>query len=330
MKLSVVIPVYNGADFINKSYNSIINQNIKDFEILYVDNNSTDDSVKEIESLKEKDSRVKLLFQPKQGAAPARNMGINNASGGYVYVFDVDDEIYPKALQNMINVLDQNDGVDAVFGKMVKSTKSIAETQKPLDETFEVIIKEKPYWGLYWFSSLKLVVGPPAFLYRKSVFKKIGLYNEAIKNNEDTALDIALGMLCNIAFLDMYVYLYFKHETSTIQTAKRKMNRAFMLWPRMVKEHLAFYFKHQVPLEFKKLLFGQIYNAMGKQIFHTKGIKNRLIKRKELVNDIKPIKFPWKLNLGLYLLVLMPIKILMKFYNYYLVPTVLKKQLKNL
>ena len=124
MKLSVVIPVYNGADFINKSYNSIINQNIKDFEILYVDNNSTDDSVKEIESLKEKDSRVKLLFQPKQGAAPARNMGINNASGGYVYVFDVDDEIYPKALQNMINVLDQNDGVDAVFGKMVKKLHS--------------------------------------------------------------------------------------------------------------------------------------------------------------------------------------------------------------
>lgn len=330
MKLSVVIPVYNGADFIQKSYHSIINQNINQFEILYVDNNSTDDSIKQIERLQERDSRVKLLLQPKQGAAPARNLGIKNAKGSYVYVFDVDDEIYPNALKRMIRVLDEHNEVDAVFGKMVKSTKGIAETLKPDDETLEVIIKEKPHWGLYWFSSLKLVVGPPAFLYRKTVFDKIGFYNEAIKNNEDTALDIALGMLCNVAFLDMYVYLYFKHETSTIQTAKRKMNRAFMLWPRMVKAHLPFYFEHEVPLKFKDLLFGQIYNAMGKQIYHTKGVSNRIKKRKELINDISPIKLHWLLNFGLYMLVFMPTKVFMKLYNYYLVPSVLKKQLQYL
>uniref|UniRef100_UPI0030D88546 glycosyltransferase family 2 protein n=1 Tax=Bizionia echini TaxID=649333 RepID=UPI0030D88546 len=72
MKLSVIIPVYNGADFIEKSYKTIIDQNIADFEILYVNNNSKDDSVKRIQLLVDKDVRVHLLHQPKQGTSRAR------------------------------------------------------------------------------------------------------------------------------------------------------------------------------------------------------------------------------------------------------------------
>src|SRR5690606_32565515 len=174
MKLSVVIPAYNAAEFIDKSYESIINQNLIDFEIIYVDNNSTDATNKAIHQLLSRDNRVKLLLQPKQGAAAARNMGIKAAKGDYIYVFDVDDEIYPNAINTMVGVLDRYKDVDAVFGKMVKSYKGISETDKPKDESCEVIIKEKPYWGLRWFSSLKYVVGPPAFMYRASVFKKIG------------------------------------------------------------------------------------------------------------------------------------------------------------
>ena len=189
MKLSVVIPVYNGADFIEKSYHSILNQQLDHFEILYVDNNSQDASVTQINQLVALDSRVKLLKQSKQGAAAARNMGIKHAEGDYVYVFDVDDEIYPHALQKMVAVLDTYPYIDAVFGKMVKSYQGILNTVKPNDETHEVILRDTPYWGLQWFSSLKAVVGPPAFLYRKSIFDRIGFYNESIRNNEDTALE---------------------------------------------------------------------------------------------------------------------------------------------
>src|SRR5690606_1246980 len=202
MKLSVIIPVYNGADFIEKSYNSIINQQLADFEILYVDNNSKDNSVEKIESLIQTDARVKLLIQTKQGAAPARNKGIEKAQGDYMYLFDVDDEIYPGALKSMLEVLENHPNLDAVFGKMVKSNKGISEIIKPNDETFKTVLYDKPYWGLFWFASLKEVVGPPAFLYRASVFKKIGLYNETLRIGQDTALDIKLGMTCDIAFLD--------------------------------------------------------------------------------------------------------------------------------
>lgn len=320
MKLSVVIPVYNGADFIQKSYNSIMEQQVDDFEIIYVDNNSTDDSVEKINKILHIDPRVKLLQQPKQGAAPARNMGIENASGQYVYVFDVDDEIYPNALEEMIKVLDEHPNVDAVFGKMTKSYKGISETEKPEAETGEVILKPKPYWGLKWFSDLKIVVGPPAFLYRKEIFRTMGGYNESFTIGEDTAFDIKVGMQGNIAFLDKYVYLYFKHEKSTIQNAKKRNDRAFMQWPRYMHSHLPYYLDNPVPDEYAKILFKWIYSMLGRMINLTEGIKNRKELKDKLMKEIKPIKTPFYIKTFLEILVLSNNPFLFKFYIYYLMP----------
>ena len=328
MKLSVVIHVYNGADFIQKSYNSILNQELEDFEILYVDNNSVDTSVLEINKIVSQDSRVQLLIQSKQGAAPARNLGIVNAKGTYIYVFDVDDEIYPDALKQMINVLDGNKDVAAVFGKMVKSHLGIGQTTKPDDETGTVVVKEFPYWGLLWFSSLKSVVGPPAFLYRKTVFDTIGMYNESIKNNEDTALDIKLGMTQQIAFIDRYVYLYFKHEDSTIQQSKRQMPRAFMIWPRLVKEHLPFYLTHETPQKFKSLLFSQLFQSMGRQLVFTKGLGERKRLKHQLLGEVKDISIPFSIQLYLSILVILPSEPLRKVYGYHVVPNAVKQLTK--
>lgn len=324
MKLSVIIPVYNGAEFIRKSYDSIINQNVTDFEILYINNNSIDGSETAIKQIQVEDDRVLLLHQSKQGAAAARNMGITNAKGEYIYVFDVDDEIYSNALNRMIQVLDAYPQFEAVFGKMVKSNLSIDQTIKPDDETGEIIIKDPPYWGLQWFSSLKTVVGPPAFLYRKAVFDKIGLYNESIKNNEDTAFDIKLGMQCQVAKLDKYVYLYFKHETSTIQTSKRLMPRAFMIWPRLVEEHVPYYLSHDTPQRFKELLFSQLFQAMGRQLVFSKGFKKRQDLKKQLYLDVQTIRIPLIIRFYLSILVILPYKFLRKIYGYYIVPYTVK------
>ena len=325
MKVSVVIPVYNGADFIQKSYQSILNQQLSDFEIIYVDNNSTDGSLEEILKLKQQDHRVILEIQEKQGAAPARNLGIQKSSGDYIYVFDVDDEIYPNALKTMMEVLDTHMSAEAVFGKMVKSKSGDRKTPKPQNESFKVIFKEKPYWGLVWFSDLKKVVGPPAFMYRASVFKRIGAYNEELRLGQDTAFDIKLGLLCNIAFLDMYVYIYLKHDTSTTQIVKKKTPRAFMVWPRLVKEHLPFYLNNTVPLRFKTLLFAQVYQSMGRQLLFTQGVVNRQRLKQQLLSDISAIRVSWIIRFYLTILVLAPLEWLGKVYRYYIVPHVIKK-----
>jgi len=208
---------------------------------------------------------------------------------------------------------------------MLKSKKHLNEIDWTQEEPSEVIFKPTPYWGLKWFSSLKTVVGPPAFLYRRQVFDKIGLYNMDLKIGQDTALDIKLGMTCQIAFIDRYVYLYYKHTNSTIEQTKKAIPRAFMQWPRLVKEHLPFYLENEVPIKFKQLLFAQIYTVIGKQIYFTSGLKNRLILRKALIGDIKTITLPFFIQIWLWVLVFFPFSYAMKFYSYYLVPYIVKQ-----
>ncbi len=328
MSISVIIPVYNGSQFINKSYHSIIDQGIEDVQILFIDNNSVDDSKKKIQDLQKVDTRIQLFEQSIQGAAAARNMGLEHAKCDYVYMLDVDDQIYPDTLISLMQVLENYPKMDAVFGKMVKSHTDIDKTKKPEKETNEVIIKEKPYWGLKWFSDLKTVVGPPAFLYRKNVFEKIGFYEINIPASEDTALDIKLGMLCNIAFIDKYVYLYFKHETATTQVIKKQTDRAFMQWPRYTKSHLLFYLNNEVPLDFKKTLFKGIYGSMGRMLNLTISIKKRVELKNQLFKDIEPLKTPGVLKSYLNILVYLNNPYIFKFYIYYLLPKIMLQIIK--
>ena len=88
------------------------------------------------------------MFKKHKEQEPTRNKGLENAKGDYLYFFDVDDEIYPNALKKMIDVLDNHPDIEAVFGKMMKSSKGISETPKPLDETNELIIKTKTILGI--------------------------------------------------------------------------------------------------------------------------------------------------------------------------------------
>lgn len=317
MKISVVIPVYNAEAFIKKSYNSIMHQSLTDFEIIYVDNNSADQSLQELKKIENQDHRVRVLQQTKQGAAPARNLGLQAAQGDYVYLFDVDDEIYPDALNTMIKVLDDYPKTDAVFGRMVKSKKSIPETIKPDDESLKVIFKDKPYWGIQWFRDLSTVVGPPAFLYRKKTIEALGYYNEDLKIAEDTALDIKLGMTCNVAFLDMYVYLYYKHESSILESSKKDQDQIFNLWQRLSKAHLPFYFKNDTPLEFNTILFKQLFSTMGKIVSRTKGFSNRWRKLKTINAEVAPMQLPLTLKMWLMLLAIIPNKNLLKVYVYH-------------
>lgn len=329
MVFSIIIPVYNGADFIVKAYQSIIQQNIEDFEILFVDNNSTDASVEKIKEVQTKDTRVKLLKQTIQGAAAARNEGIEHAQGEYLYMFDVDDQIFPNALKKMKKVLDEHSETDAVFGKMKKSFQNIGELEKPSDETNEVVVKNKPYWGLRWFSDLRTVVGPPAFLYRREVFFKIGAYNVSLYTGEDTAFDIKLGMLCNVAFIDRYIYLYLKHNTSTTDRIKKKKDRVFMQWPRYVKSHLPFYIEHEVPYEFKQILFKTIFVSLGRMLNLTNGVKERQKLKKQLFKDIKLVKIPLLIRLYLEILIFFNFKYVFKFYIYYWIPALLPSIIKK-
>ena len=90
-KVSVIIPVYNVEDYLRQCLDSVINQTLKDIEIICVDDGSTDNSLQIFREYEQKDSRVKVLTQKNQYAGVARNTGMNIARGHYYVFLDSDD-----------------------------------------------------------------------------------------------------------------------------------------------------------------------------------------------------------------------------------------------
>jgi glycosyltransferase involved in cell wall biosynthesis len=327
-KISVIIPLYNAENFVLKAFQNISKQKGLKLptEIIFVDNNSNDSSYEIACELATKHNNVKVFKESKQGAGAARNKGFDESKGDFIYFYDVDDQLFHDTLCSLSKVLIDNVSYDAVFGKMIKSHKSIKELDKSeLSETEKIIERQKPYWGLLWFKDLSKVVGPPAFMYRRDVFIKLGKYQDVLRTGQDTALDINLGMKFNIAMIDKYVYLYYKHAEATTTIVKKKRSRAFMQWPRLIYSHIPYHLSHKNQKEYYEILKKLLYSSIAKMIHETNTYKGRKSLKKKLLNDIRPMKLPMLLNIITQLMVNLNNQYILKVYLYYLMPLFVKK-----
>ena len=90
-KVSVIIPVYNTDQYVAEAMYSILNQTLTDIELIAVNDGSTDNSLEVITKIAESDKRVKIFSQQNKGQSEARNLGISNSTGDYLYFMDSDD-----------------------------------------------------------------------------------------------------------------------------------------------------------------------------------------------------------------------------------------------
>ena len=103
--ISVILPIYNVSDYLDRCMKSVINQTYKNIEIIMVDDGSTDDSALKCDEYKEKDDRIVVFHKENGGLSDARNYGIKRASGNYITCIDSDDFIdldYIEYLYNLI------------------------------------------------------------------------------------------------------------------------------------------------------------------------------------------------------------------------------------
>lgn len=100
--LSIIVPVYNKERFIDECIQSILNQTLTDFELILVNDGSTDGSYTVCKKFAERDSRIRLIDQRNGGASAARNKGIDNANGKYIGFIDADDTIEPDMYELLI------------------------------------------------------------------------------------------------------------------------------------------------------------------------------------------------------------------------------------
>lgn len=98
-KISIIIPVYNTEEFVEEAVRSIMNQTLKDIEIIIINDGSTDNSLSIIKRLANEDNRIQIYSQKNQGLSITRNQGISYANGKYLYFMDSDDFLEPEALE---------------------------------------------------------------------------------------------------------------------------------------------------------------------------------------------------------------------------------------
>ena len=106
--VSIVIPVYNAENFIKDCLDSILSQTYKDFEVILINDGSTDSSEKIIEEYIKKDDRICLINQENQGAPKARNLGIKKSKGKYIMFFDADDILKQNSLEILVSSISSN------------------------------------------------------------------------------------------------------------------------------------------------------------------------------------------------------------------------------
>lgn len=112
--ISIIIPMYNTSKYIKQTVESVLNQTYSNFEVIIVDDGSTDDGAEIVKALMLKDSRVKYFYQSNNGVSAARNNGIEHSNGEYLAFLDSDDLWLPNKLEKQMNRIIAT-GMDACY-----------------------------------------------------------------------------------------------------------------------------------------------------------------------------------------------------------------------
>ena len=176
----MIVPVYNASRYINECINSLINQSYPNIEIIVVDDGSTDDSLRVLQSY----SSIVVLRQKNKGASAARNYGLSVATGELVQFLDADDYIGENKIEIQVKQwMQMPDSQTVVFGPWTKigvSVENMGENQKSVWHNYDT-----PIDILLDFSLNNCCVPLSAYLIPKNVIRKSGLWNELLSQNDD-------------------------------------------------------------------------------------------------------------------------------------------------
>ncbi|MCF6307103.1 MAG: glycosyltransferase family 2 protein [Flavobacteriaceae bacterium] len=194
-KFSVVISVYNKEKYISKTINSVLNQTFTDFEIVVLNDGSTDKSEDEILAIN--DSRIRYFSEKNQGAGAGRNYVISKAKGNYIALLDADDIWFPFYLEEQNRLINKypEQNIFATNSEFLKKGNIIKKE-------YSININSQKDLVVNFFESsyLSSIINSSSAVITNSAIKKIGNYNPFIKSGQDTDFFIRLGLIFPVVF----------------------------------------------------------------------------------------------------------------------------------
>lgn len=206
IKFSIVIPLYNKVNFIKNTIKSALDQSFKDFEIIIVDDGSTDNSLNVVNDIT--DERIKVYAKKNGGVSSARNYGIQKATYSYIAFLDADD-IWQDTFLSEICLMIEKYSTASVFctnyAMLYSDGKVIINNKKDLQEGFwEDYFKVAAYRDA--------VVWTSACCVKKGALEKIGLFNEDFSMGEDLDVWFRLALEYKFAYCNKVLATYNKYD----------------------------------------------------------------------------------------------------------------------
>lgn len=207
--ISIVLPVYNGEKYLRESLDSVLKQTVSDWELIIVDDCSTDDSLKIAKEYAAKDSRIQVIHNEKNSKLPhSLNIGFAATKGEYLTWTSDDNHFLPQALEKMRDYLEQHKDIPLMCARMYTID----------DDGEKLVSKAFPNAEFPSFDSGSLFswcsIGA-CFMYRRCVLEGVGEYDEALFGTEDYDYWLRIYEHYNkIGYIPDFLYEYRYHKKS--------------------------------------------------------------------------------------------------------------------
>lgn len=246
-KISIIIPVYNVEKYLNRCVDSILNQSLQDFEIILVNDGSTDSCPEICDKYVQQDERIRVIHKQNARVAAARNDGIKVAQGEFISLIDSDDWIEPTMLEEMYSTATQF-GCDFVMCDFTKKGKEVEYTvSQPIGEGFydRERIEKELFKCLIMFDNIEF---PPTIsnctclFNREFLIDNVLYYDEDIHYCEDSIFGSKVMYNANRFYYlkGKYFYNYFYNPNSTTSKYNSKKWDSYL----KINERLEEYFRN--------------------------------------------------------------------------------------
>ncbi len=264
--VSVVMPVFNAAFYLDEAIESILQQTFSDFELIIINDGSTDNSFDLLKQWEKKDHRIKLFDQANQGRSLTRNKGLALATSEFVAMMDADDISTPNRLRLSYDYLQEHAevvGVSGQFETMCMYGVPLHKSLKPLDHDN---IEKKL---LHDFGD---TFNQGASMIRKSVAESVGGYDPQYELGEDVDLFLKMALKGQLINLPDLLLLYRQHPTSITNTSnglliENRMSCLNQAWANrgLYMENDFEHWLMRIPEQIgHQVLLGWGWNALGK------------------------------------------------------------------
>ncbi len=205
-RVSVIVPTYNRAHMIVECLDSVLNQTYRDFEVIVVDDGSTDDTEKVIKPYLD---RIQYIKQENQGNAAARNIGIRKAKGEIIAFDDSDDLWLPDKLERQVRYLDEHHDVDMVCGNGIFFGDQKIEGKKVIPDKRAVPLERDGVTLRAIF--MKSSIRTPTIVARRQVIEATGGFDPDFKVCVDLDFAFRVLMKFKVAFINQPLFKLRRH-----------------------------------------------------------------------------------------------------------------------